>query len=165
MCGHCQHGEHHHEHGCCGGHCCRRGQQTIELTQREHAFLMCLAQIPFLPLARFVLASSQAEHVGAIALAPVYLVDRDETLERVKQTGAVLLALQEKGLVSLDYGRPLQGCGYEDYQDSAVYRSFRQAVSEGGQREGFLFDLPKLEKGSMALTALGRQAVEQLDIA
>ena len=30
---------------------------------------------------------------------------------------------------------------------AAVYRAFRQAVSEGGRREGFLFELPRLWNG------------------
>lgn len=148
--------------GHCQGHCPCHTRQAIELTAPEHAFLMDLAQIPFLPLARFILASTRSDHARSVALAPVYLTEETETLERVRETGAVLLALQEKGLVSLDYDMPLQGCGYAVYRNSSVYRLFTECVAEGSHRPGFLFDQAELELGSIALTSLGRNALDQL---
>ena len=126
------------------------------------AFLLCLAQIPFLPLTRFILDSSQSEHVRTVALSPVYLVDENERIEGIKETGKLLLDMEEKGLISLDYDQPLQGYDYADHQNSAAYLHLQRSVEEGRQRAGFLFDHAELEKGSIALTALGRRAVEQL---
>lgn len=169
---------HHHEahqsaHGCCGeSHCgggCCGGcgghcgtPQAIELSEGEYAFLMGLAEIPFLPLARFVLSSTRSGHVRSAALSPVYLTERDAGIEDVRATGGLLLGLEEKGLISLDYDQPLQGCDYADYHNSAAYRRLLAAVAEGRQQAGFLFDQAEMELGSIALTALGRHTIEQL---
>lgn len=146
--------------GCCGGHC--DTPQAIELSEGEYAFLMGLAEIPFLPLARFVLSSTRSEHVRSVALSPVYLTERDAGIEDVRKTGGLLLGLEEKGLISLDYDQPLQGCDYADYHNSAAYRRLQAAVAEGRQQAGFLFDQAEMELGSIALTALGRHTIEQL---
>jgi len=135
---------------------------SIELTEGERSFLSELAQVPFLPLACFLMASTKPAYTETVALSPVYLLHENETLARVKETRLILLALQAKGLVSLDYHQPLQGCGYEVYQNSNLYRGFAAMVRAGIQKDGLLFDLPELELGSVALTALGQQAVEQL---
>lgn len=160
---HCNHTTPPHgETGCCqGGAPCRSA--PLELTEREAEFLRGMAQIPFLPLARFLMLSSQEDDLSSVGLSPVYLADADESLDRIRDTGALLLSLEAKGLITLDYDYPLEGCDYEAYRASSAYQLFARTVREGGQQEGFLFDLPELELGSMALTALGRSAIEQLD--
>ena len=102
--------------GCsgCGG--------TLTLTVMERDFLMELAQTPFLPVAR------KEE-------TPVYLEAGEENREAF---AALLLSMERKGLVSLDYDIPMNQypAGYEAYPI----------------------------RGSISLTNRGQQVLELLDI-
>ena len=82
-CGH--HQEHHslHPHG--GG-----------LTEAQTAFLHELEHHHFLPVARFLIESSREDDFSSVALAPVYLRGPEESMEWVKETGAMLLELEKK---------------------------------------------------------------------
>ncbi|MBP1736231.1 MAG: hypothetical protein H6Q60_112 [Oscillospiraceae bacterium] len=148
-------------HHCCGGcqscHC-----HHVTLSQREQTLLMGLAQIPYLPIVRFVLASTKSEHLESVALAPVYLSEAEETFESVLENSHVLRELEQKNFISLDYDQPLQGCGYEQYHLSMAYRVFQNTVLEGSDREGFLFDIARMDCGSMALTSRGYAVVDTL---
>lgn len=106
----------------CGGCPGRAGGLT--LTYRERDFLMELAQTPFLPLAR-----------KASEETPVYLEAGEENRESF---AALLLTMERKGLVSLDYHIPMKRypAGYEAYPI----------------------------RGSISLTARGQQVLELLDI-
>lgn len=163
-------------HGCCcqgkssenqnKHNCCNEGrksyQKEILLTEQEAEFLMQLAQTPFLPLARFVLKSSKSSHLESVALAPVYLNNKTDSMESVKNTADVLKSLAGKGLITLDYEVPLQNGNYTAYSDSLLYAYFIETVSEGSNRDGFLFDIAALELGSIALTQLGQNAIIDL---
>lgn len=107
--------------GSCGG--CPAGGSLL-LGPDEIAVLNTLSQIPFLPIAR-----------RADSMTPVYLEDDAHT---VAEYGVLLELLEKKGLISLDYDRPLKG-----FDDSA-YRAYPI-------------------RGSMALTARGQSVVELLD--
>lgn len=160
----CHHHHHHgsHEHQCCGkchGHC---GCSTLTLTPREQAFIRCLKQIPFLPIAQFLLRSTKSEHLESIALAPVYILDPEDTLAHIKETGSVLKGLEEKGLITLDYDIPLQNYDYQSYHCSAAYCSFQQTVDEAKTRPNFLYNIGVMELGSMALTQRGYEISDQL---
>ena len=166
-CGGCgSHSEEHPAHAChgeghtCGG-CCG-SQSQIVLSDEQVALLQELAQVSYLPLTRLTLASTQSDDLLSVALSPVYLQTADEPMEQVKRTGAWLLELEEYGLISLDYDLELKGYDYRIYEDSAVFALLRQTVEEGRGRPGFLYDLPCLERGSMALTELGYQVVDRL---
>ena len=102
--------------GGCGG--------TLTLTAGERDFLMELAQIPFLPVAR-----------KASEETPVYLEAGEENRDLFS---ALLLGLERKGLVSLDYDIPMKRypSGYEAYPI----------------------------RGSISLTNRGQQVLELLDI-
>lgn len=150
------------EHACGGCHCGQH-QTEIQITEEEIDFLKELAQTPYLPLASFVLKSTKSSHLASVALAPVYLDQKTDSMERVKSKGVVLKSLEHKGLITLDYEEPLENGNYGDYLDSTLYTYFKETVAEAGGREDFLFDLPSLELGSIALTGLGQMAVEQLD--
>ena len=145
--------------GCSGG-CHNR---VIYITEEEKAFLMKLSQLPFLPLTRFIMKSTKSEHMESAALEPVYMQDISDTLDTVKKTGKVLQSLEDKYLITLDYDLPLQNGDYALYEDSALYRHFCDTVREGGRQAGFLFDLPVLERGSIALTSLGQEALDRLE--
>ena len=110
--------------GSCCGHCGGCGG-AMELTAGEVKMLLKLAQIPFLPVAR-----KMSDDI------PVYLEDRDETME---DYSLILQCLEKRGLISIDYDQPLAGC------DAAAYA-------------------PYPIQGSFALTARGQQVVELLEI-
>ena len=79
--------------GACNGNCggCAGCARELVLTELEIGLLRELGQIPFLPVAR---------QLGD--LTPVYLESGDR-----EQMSLVLLALEKKGLISLDYDKPL----------------------------------------------------------
>ena len=97
----------------------------MELTVGEVEMLRLLAQIPFLPVARKL-----GEDI------PVYLEDTERTQE---EYSLILQCLEKRGLISIDYDKPLKSF------DGAAY-----------------WDYPI--RGSFALTQRGQQAVELLDV-
>ena len=107
--------------GNCNGNCggCSGCAGTLELTWEELGVLRELGQIPFLPVAR-----NMGEDTP---------VRPGEESERMS---LVLLCLEKRGLISLDYDKPLKGCDYGD--------------------------LPI--RGSFALTARGQQVLELMEI-
>lgn len=109
--------------GCsgCGG--CP-GAGSLALTQPEVDFLRLLGQVAFLPIAR---------RMGDET--PVCL---ENGLPDAAQTSRVLLMLERKALVSLDYREPLKGAAYERYAAYPV-------------------------QGSVALTAWGIRVLEVLE--
>jgi len=111
----------------CNGNCgsCGGCAATLSLTQWELDMLEALAQIPFLPVAR-----------KAGEEQPIYL---EEDAHSVEQYAQILLCLEKKGLVDLDYRTPLSGFSYAAYAGYPV-------------------------RGSMALTARGQLVVELLGI-
>lgn len=164
---HChEHGHSHdHHHGCSCGCCAPRTPldpaaipaeaASIELTGRELAVLLTIEGVGCLPVARLLATRSDEDEVVIDCLSPVYLYDRTDTLDEVKETGALLRGLEEKGLLSLDYDRPI--LNYDDslYTQSDLFAYFQRTVQEASGREGFLCDTAEIEVGSMALTELG----------
>lgn len=149
--------------GCSGeNRCCGRQNRVIYITDDEKAFLMKLSEIPFLPLVRFLMRSTKSEDMS-VALAPVYLNDKDESMDTVKENGEVLTSLEDKYMITLDYDLPLQNGNYSMYEESALYRDFCRTVREGVSQDGLIYDIPVLQRGSMALTSLGQDAVDTLE--
>jgi hypothetical protein len=113
--------------GNCSGNCgqCSGCARELVLTEAEAAFLQKLAEFAFLPVARTM---------GD--LTPVYL---EEGEEKLQEYSLVLQCLEKKGLISLDYDKPLVGF------DMAAYRAYPI-------------------HGSMALTQRGQQVLELLEI-
>ena len=111
----------------CNGNCgnCGGCSGQLMLTQPELDFLKKLGQIPFLPVAR-----------KACDMLPVYLEDAEETPELYTR---VLLNLEAKGLISLDYDNPLPGVDMTAYVHFPV-------------------------RGSIALTQWGQQVLETLEL-
>ena len=109
----------------CSGNCGSCGGCAKELTLNEgelHVHDM-FSEIPFLPVAR---------KMGD--LTPVYLEDEKFTQE---EYSLILQCLEKKGLISLDYDKPLK-----NFDDSA-YAAYPI-------------------RGSMALTQRGQQVVEMI---
>lgn len=107
--------------GTCGG--CSGG--PMELNPGELTVLRTLSQIPFLPVARKMDDPT-----------PVCL---EETELDAEESGLVLMCLEKKGLISVDFDKPLKSFDYARYT-------------------GFPL------RGSMALTARGQQVVELMEI-
>ena len=110
------------DHNCAS---CSGCGKSLSLTEAEIEMLRTLAQIPFLPVAR-----------RADSETPVYLEDEKHTEEEYSM---ILACLEKKGLISLDFDKPLSG-----FDDSA-YKAYPI-------------------RGSMALTARGQTVVELLEL-
>ena len=110
--------------GNCGGNCgsCGGCAGSLVLTEKEIDLLKLLGQVAFLPVVR-----------KASDMTPVYpeSTDPDAT--------AVLVCLEKKGLIDLDYRAPLAGFDYSGCTGHPV-------------------------RGSIALTARGQQVLELLDL-
>lgn len=108
----------------CGGNCagCGGCARELVLSRPEVDFLQKLGQIPFLPVAR------KRED-----LEPVYLEEND------RDYTPILQCLEKKGLISLDYDKPLKGF------DTGAYA-------------------PYPLRGSMALTERGQRVLELLEM-
>ena len=98
--------------------------RDLTLTEAEIRMLETLAQIPFLPIAR-----------TAADPAPIYLEDDTHSTE---EYSLILQCLEKKGLISLDFDRPLTHCDRSRYSIYPI-------------------------QGSMALTARGQQVIELLE--
>lgn len=98
--------------GSCGGGCARQ----LVITQQELDFLLELGQFAFLPVAR---------PMGD--LTPVYLESGNQEMYSL-----LLQCLEKKGLISLDYDKPLQGFDYTAYSAYPVRGSM--ALTERGQK-------------------------------
>ena len=113
--------------GKCSGNCasCAGCARELVLTQPELDFLWELARVAFLPVAR---------KMGE--LEPVYLEDPAHAQE---EWSLILQCLEKKGLISLDYDKPLKG-----FDDSA-YAAYPI-------------------RGSMALTQRGQSVLELIEL-
>ena len=110
----------------CNGNCgsCGGCAKQLLLSEGEITFLNALGQIPFLPIAR-----------KADDMTPIYL--EEENYDTATYS-LILQALEAKGLVDLDYGKPLGGCNMAAYQGYPVH-------------------------GTVALTQRGQMVVDMLD--
>ena len=110
----------------CNGNCAACGgcAKQLTLTDMEIHMLQTLGQIPFLPIAR-----------KADDMTPVYLED---TVYSREESSLILQVLEQKGLISLDYDKPLSGVDMTAYAGYPV-------------------------RGSMALTAKGQTVLDILE--
>ena len=104
--------------GNCSGNCsaCSGCARELVLTQKEIDFLNILGQYAFLPVAR-----SMGD------LTPVYLEDGDR-----EEMSLLLQCLEKKGLISLDYDKPLAGFDMTAYAAYPIRGSM--ALTERGQK-------------------------------
>ena len=103
--------------GC--GNCCGNcgGCGEMVLAPGELMLLEKLAQIPFLPVAR-----------RGDAPDPIYLEDSDCTPEEYTR---ILLCLEKRGLITLDFDKPLKGFDASAYAGYPIVGSF--ALTARGQ--------------------------------
>ena len=112
--------------GCCGGNCesCGGCAGELVLSLPELDFINNLAENAFLPVAR-----------SAADSKPVYLEDNKQSAE---QYALILICLEKKGLISIDFDKPLQGADMSAYKGYPIH-------------------------GSIALTARGQEVLDVLD--
>ena len=152
----CGHEHHGHEHGeNCGCHAYEGGIEGLSDTETE--MLRVIGRYSCLPVSRFALRSSKDDSLDMTALEPVTIEREDDSIEAVQERGHILLSLEDKGLITLDYDIPITGYDYAGYRESALFIQLEKAAREGGDKPGFLFDLPVMEGGSMALTEAGEK--------
>ena len=110
----------------CNGNCasCSGCARELVLTEREVTFLGELGCVAFLPVAR---------KMGD--LTPVYL---EEGVEKAADYEVLLQVLEKKGLISLDFDKPLKGFNDSAYAEYPI-------------------------RGSMALTERGQKVLEMLE--
>lgn len=104
--------------GKCNGDCsaCSGCARELVLTEMEIDFLNTLGQFAFLPVAR---------KMGD--LNPVYLEEGDQ-----EEMSLLLQCLEKKGLISLDFHKPLQG--FDDSAYAAYPIRGSMALTERGQK-------------------------------
>ena len=100
----------------CGG--CGGCARELVITPKELTFLQELGQVAFLPVARTM---------GD--LTPVYLEAGEENRE---EYSLILQCLEKKGLISLDYDKPLRGFRDDAYAAYPIRGSI--ALTERGQK-------------------------------
>lgn len=110
---------------CCGSCGSCGGGSCMELTSGEIGMLLRLAQIPFLPVARKMGDDT-----------PIYLEEEEKTAE---EYSLILQCLEKRGLISIDYDKPLKSF------DDAAYKAYPI-------------------RGSFALTLRGQQVLELLEL-
>lgn len=114
----------------CNGNCsgCSGCARELVLTEKEADFLRELGQIPFLPVAR---------KMGD--LTPVYLETGDP-----EEMSLLLQLLEKKGLVSLDFDKPLKGFADDAYAAYPIRGSM--ALTERGHKVLELMEYQGIEK-------------------
>lgn len=105
--------------GHCNGNCehCGGCAGELVLSQPEIDMLYDLGENAFLPVAR-----SSGENT------PIYLEKQEQTRE---QYSLILICLEKKGLISIDFDQPLQGADMSAYKDYPIHGSF--ALTARGQ--------------------------------
>ena len=105
--------------GNCNGNCgnCGGCARELLLTDGEIRILLDLAQLAFLPVAR------RPED-----MTPVYLED---SLYSKETYSLILQCLEQKGLISIDYDKPLSGACMAAYKGYSVHGSM--ALTQRGQ--------------------------------
>ena len=109
----------------CNGNCsaCSGCARELVLTKKEIDFLNLLGQYAFLPVAR-----SMGD------LTPIYLEEGDK-----EEMSLLLQCLEKKGLISLDYDKPLRLVDEAAYGDYPIRGSM--ALTERGQKVLELIEL------------------------
>ena len=133
-----------------------------ELTAEEAALLREIGQSRRYPVCRFELRCTREAELVSTALNAVHLQSAQDTMYSIKARAALLLKLEEKGLIVLYYGlKTFVKSDYQMYHDSDVFAQLCQLAQEGAKREGYLFDYACVKKGIAVLTVRGKYALSK----
>lgn len=156
--------------GCCGSHdsekssgCCSSGSTTggccskkvkfdiSELSEKELKILDLLKINFNLPLVEFILKSTKESDFESICLSPVFIFDKNDDIDMVKDTAKALKNLESKEFIVLNLDENLLNCTYEEYENSSVLAYFKDTVKTASEYPNFLGDIAQIKKGYMAL--------------
>lgn len=133
-----------------------------QLSAEESELLHQIGRCRRYPVCRFELRSYREEELVSTALDAVHLQNEQETMESIKARAALLLSLEEKGLIVLYYGlKTFVKSDYQCYHNSAVFAELCELAQEGAKREGYLFDHAFVKKGIAVLTIRGKYALSK----
>lgn len=157
--------EHAHDHSCgCGCHGSSASATPkaadTRLSANQIHFLQHLYHYKALPVAQYIMKSSQNSEFEVVALSPVFIRDPHDSMDLIKEAGRFLLTLEDKGMLTLDYDYELSGYAYEEYSCSDSFQYFCTTVEEGRKIEGNFGDTAHLERGSMALTPVAEAFIK-----
>ena len=166
-------GQQNHSHNCSSDCCnhshtsnleidCTNSLESLTINSKEISLLREFGLYIYLPVSRFIMSSSVEKEAWTVSLAPVYINAIDDSMDTVKEIGAVLTALEKKGVISLDYDIPLQDYDYIQHTKSTLFSFFKETVNEGKKNPSFLFDIAEIELGSIALTEFGKSVAENI---
>ncbi len=145
--------EHSNNHDCnCHQHENKKIGSVKELSETEIHFLTHLVQYKYLPVAQFVLKSSKESDFESIAFSPVFITETSDTMEQVRNFGAKLKSLEDRGFLTLDFDIILTGYSYDEYYNSNVFSYFKSTVEETKGKENFLGDVATIQTGSICPT-------------
>ncbi len=153
-CGHSGHGHSGHGHKCCGKHKHNNVNPLDMLSHTEIHFLKHLLEYKFLPVAQFVLKSTQESSFEIISLTPVFIIDENDTIEEIKTVGSKLTNLENLGFITLDYDIPLESYPYSEYHNSSAFAYYKQTIAEAQGKPNFIGDTATIACGSIAPTEL-----------
>ncbi len=148
---HVEENHNHHAHGgCCGTHN-HDTPQAEGLTEEEQQVISAIEECGCIPVVRFVMKSSKSSHFASTALSAVYITSLEDDIEDVKARSKILAALEHRGLLSIDYDIPVSNYSYDEYLNSKIFKDFTAMMEESAEKEGFVFDIADMDKGSIAL--------------
>ena len=111
-----------------------------------------------------MLKSTKSDHLESIALAPIYLYDRCDSLEAVKETGKTIERLAEYKIISLDYDIPLENGDYDDYKTSDVFAYFKETITEGTVNPDFILTRLRSSSEAWRSPALDRKYLNNMNL-
>lgn len=125
------------------------------LSQQERELLADIKAAARYPVCRFELRGEEPGQPGCTVLDAVHLEQAQEAAEAVKERGALLQSLQEKGLIVLYYNLTSYVKGdYAIYRDSPLFEQLQQRAAQEKKRAF-------LKKGRAVLTVKGQYACRQ----
>lgn len=167
-------------HGCGGSHGCKCQQkayglcggcgthnqkvESLELNEAERDFVKQLEVHCYLPVVQFVVQDTTDPMFKLIAFSPVYLENKIDSMEKIQEMGKMLVNLQKKKILTLDYHLSLQGYAYGEYLQSEAFLTFAKSVEEEMQQEESTGVFATIQKGSMALTQEYIQTIDFVEI-
>lgn len=136
----------------------------MNITQEEKKILLEMKQAKRYPIVRLELHNSEDTELVSVALNYVRITDAQDSMETVKERGAALQSLMEKGLVFIDYTVRVWVSGdYDVYYKSKIYELLCHTVMESAKRPEAIFNLPYMRKGYANLTAKGERIAAQIE--
>jgi hypothetical protein len=128
------------------------------LSIAENNVLMALSERGALPVAQFSLTSSREAQAYAVAMEPVYVARAEDSLEDIREYGALFAGLEEKGLIDIDYDFPCPATPTANTTPPAPGDALWRPPPK--RRRAASLRHAKLELGAITLTQRGEETVD-----